>query len=113
MAKTKFKTFFLIGFILLVISLTIWLIPSVYLVAINQRIEGLNSQPKGLEFYTERIIPTYQNMKVLWETKQATIYNPISIALLAISAITIVCGVKRMQTMNKNQDYSSKLQVQF
>ena len=108
MAKFKFKTFFLIGFILLVIAFIIWLIPSIYLVAINGRIESLNSQPRMTELLQTTIV-NYQNLKVLWETQQTTIYNPPSTTLSAISIIIFVYGVRQLQTMKKSSSFYRKI----
>jgi hypothetical protein len=89
---SRFKTFFLVGAILLIITLIIWLIPSIFLGSINGRIDLLNLRT-GLTEAEQQTLIDLQWSQIWWETQQATIFNPIAIILLVISVIIMLYGV--------------------
>ena len=77
---------------MLIITLIIWLIPSIFLGSINGRIDLLNLRT-GLTEAEQQTLIDLQWSQIWWETQQATIFNPIAIILLVISVIIMLYGV--------------------
>ena len=77
---------------MLIITLIIWLIPSIFFGSINGRIDLLNLRT-GLTEAEQQTLIDLQWSQIWWETQQATIFNPIAIILLVISVIIMLYGV--------------------
>ena len=91
MSERQFKTFFLVASILLVISLIVWLVPSVFLGSISGRLDFL--QLKGnLTEAEEQTVTDLTWSQIWWETNQATLFNPVAIVLFVVSMMILIYG---------------------
>ena len=90
--KKWFLRFLVMGVVLLVGSSTIWLIPTVVLGSINEKINspGLKSSLTQPE---QKMLTDLQWSKIWWETTQTTVFSPTSIILLVVGMVLIACGL--------------------
>ena len=89
--ERKFKAFFLTSAFLLIMSLIVWLVPSVFIGSITGRIELLQFRG-GLSQAEQQTVIDLQWSKIWWETTQATIFNPIAIVLFVVALLILVYG---------------------
>ncbi|PVX23077.1 MAG: hypothetical protein CW691_11725 [Candidatus Bathyarchaeum sp.] len=88
----NFKKMYIVGATLLIISLIIWLVPTVFLGSIEGRMDHLSLR----NYLTETEAKMSQDLQwshIWWETQQTTIFNPVATVLLAIGLIIIIYGV--------------------
>jgi len=90
--KKGFQRFFVMGAFLLVGSVVVWLIPAPFLGSINERISFLELKDSLTE-PQQQMLDELQWEKIWWETRQATMFNPISTLLLVIGIVLIAYGL--------------------
>ena len=90
--RSLFKALFLYASLLIIVSLFLWLFPSVFLGGINGRIDELTLKGR-LSEAEQRTLNSLQWSRVWWETQSAVLFNPIAIILFAIGVIIILYGV--------------------
>jgi hypothetical protein len=90
--KEKFKRFFVLGAVLVIVALIVWLYPTITIGSINGKLEMLSL--KGQLTDAEREMQTQlRYTKAWWEMIQATTFYPITTLLFVIGLIIIVYGV--------------------
>jgi hypothetical protein len=88
----RFRAFFGAAATILVLSLIIWLIPSVFLGSVTGRIDHLELKDSLTEAEQQYLTELYWT-KIWWETQQATLFNPVAIVLFAISVLIMLYGI--------------------
>lgn len=90
--KKEFRSLFVIGVVLLAGSLVVWLTPTVVLGGLDGKINSRELHGP-LTQVKQKMLTNLQWSETWWETKQVTVFIPISMILLVYSIVLIVCGL--------------------
>lgn len=90
--KKKLERFFAMGVVLIVGSLIIRSIPTLFLGSINERIALLELEGSPTQQH-QVMLDELLWSKIWWETKQTTVFDPIAKILLVIGIVLIAYGL--------------------